>query len=628
MIFSLSSGVFAQTSTYRVSERQIQTLLDRIENRTNAFRDEIDGALDNSSANGTIREDSINSMVTNFENATNRLKENFASRRSTANGVQEVLNRAVQINTFAQNNRMTQAAQSQWNQIRTDLDTLAGYYSVRTNWNYDGNSAGTGTGSFVNDRQLRNLLDNLKVRGSAFRQSFDRWASYNRRDQSGSTENVSQNISEFERAVERLSRNYRNRNSGNANVEQVLRPSASINSFIASNRTSRDVSNKWNLVRNDLNTLAGYYRVSLDWNNTGFPGDRYGGFDSRLTGTYRLNTAQSDNVREVVDRVFGNASYDENQGDRMRRNLERRLLSPETLSIEKRGQQVTMSSANAPRVTINSDGVAQTETSPNGRTVTVSATATNSELTINYQGDRMNDYYVSFTPMNNRQLRVTRRVYLENQDQTVTVASVYDKTSQTPEWNTADYTYTGSNSINRFLIPNNTSIVATLDRSLSTRTVRDGDRFSMTVTSPSEYQGAIIEGNVLGQKSGVVSGRANMSLSFDTIRMRDGRTYRFAGMVEQVRKSDGDAVNVNNEGAVRDSNQTTKTITRAGIGAVLGAVIGAIAGGGQGAAIGAGVGAGAGAGTVILQGRDNLELPSGSEFTITAASPSNVASNR
>jgi len=54
-------------------------------------------------------------------------------------------------------------------------------------------------------------------------------------------------------------------------------------------------------------------------------------------------------------------------------------------------------------------------------------------------------------------------------------------------------------------------------------------------------------------------------------------------------------------------------------------VIGAIAGGGQGAAIGAGVGAGAGAGSVLLGGRDNIELGSGSTFNITASSPANTA---
>ena len=69
--------------------------------------------------------------------------------------------------------------------------------------------------------------------------------------------------------------------------------------------------------------------------------------------------------------------------------------------------------------------------------------------------------------------------------------------------------------------------------------------------------------------------------------MPNGQSYRFAGIIDSVRTPSGDNVSVNNEGTVRDSNQTTKTVTRAGIGAALGALVGAIAGGGQGAAVGA-----------------------------------------
>ena len=80
-------------------------------------------------------------------------------------------------------------------------------------------------------------------------------------------------------------------------------------------------------------------------------------------------------------------------------------------------------------------------------------------------------------------------------------------------------------------------------------------------------------------------------------------------------------VRVDNEGSVRDDNQTTKTAQRAAIGTAVGAVIGAIAGGGKGAAIGAILGAGGGAGSVYVQGRDDLELNSGTELTIRSTGP-------
>jgi hypothetical protein len=296
-----------------------------------------------------------------------------------------------------------------------------------------------------------------------------------------------------------------------------------------------------------------------------------------------------------------------------------------------------MASSLSQQVVFNADNVSRSETNQNGRTVQTRVSATNNDLTINYEGDRMNDFYVSFMPMTNGQLRVTRRVYLENRNETVTVNSVYDKTDQVARWdgintqnNYPNDTSSNNNNYpnntnvsNDFIVANNTRLIATLDTPLSTKTFRDGDRFTMTVTSPVQYQGAIIEGRVNGSKSGVVSGRANLSMDFDTIRLRNGTTYRFAGIVDTVREPDGSSVSVNNEGTIRDSNQTKKTVTRAGIGAALGAIIGAVAGGGSGAAIGAGVGAGAGAGSVVLQGRDNLELPNGTEFSLTATAPVN-----
>jgi hypothetical protein len=173
-----------------------------------------------------------------------------------------------------------------------------------------------------------------------------------------------------------------------------------------------------------------------------------------------------------------------------------------------------------------------------------------------------------------------------------------------------------------FVVPNGTQLVGVLNNDLSTQNVREGERFTMTVRSPGQYDGATIEGSVLSvSRGGRISGRSEMTLDFDTIRLRDGRSYRFAGILEAVRTPNGDVVRVDNEGAVRDSDQTKQTVTRTAIGTAVGAIIGAIAGGGKGAAIGAVVGAGAGAGSVYIQGRNDLDLGAGTEVTVRSTGP-------
>jgi YmgG-like glycine-zipper protein len=157
---------------------------------------------------------------------------------------------------------------------------------------------------------------------------------------------------------------------------------------------------------------------------------------------------------------------------------------------------------------------------------------------------------------------------------------------------------------------------------LATRTAAAGDRFTLRVTEPVEFRDAMIEGHLADiGRSSRLSGRSLMTLDFDDIRMRDGRTYQFAGLVENINTRNGDMVRVDTEGTIRDQSQTARTEERAAIGTAVGAIIGAIAGGGRGAAIGAILGAGAGAGSIYAEGRNDLYLDRGTEVVIRAGAP-------
>ena len=654
LIAATAVAASAQALPYRVADRQVRDIINRIETETNTFRADAQRDIDRSFWNGTNREDSMDRLLNNFESSTNQLRNNFTGRRSSTTDVQQVLNRAMRIDQLMQANTFTPRVQTEWSSIRADLDTLAGYYNVTSNWNGTGVVVTPAPGGFgttrytATDAQMRTLINQLRYRSSSFRTSFNRWSG-RRGFWSGGTpdNNVMRAVSDLNTALNTYSTNYTG--TIGRDLDTILRSAATIDAFVrSSNNLNYDVSSKWGLIRSDINTLTGYYGMNWDWrtpvwdNTAGYPVDRggfgRGDFDSMITGTYRLNTSRSDNVNDVIDRTLG-TTYDANGRVQQHQWLERRLMSPDMIVVDKHGSEIQMASSNAPQVTLNANGTRITETLPNGRTMTTSVAVTGRELNVNYQGDRANDFYVSFTPVG-RGLRVSRRIHLQNSDKTVTVNSFYDKTDDVARWDAITYTnnntavyptnnnsypgYHGNYSRDVWVVPNNASLIATLDTPLSTRTVRDGDQFQMTVTSPGRYNGAIIHGTAYGNRSGTFNGRANISFNFDSIQLRNGDTYRFAGIVDGVRTLNGDTVSVNNEGMVRDTSRTNQTVTRAGVGAALGAIIGAIAGGGSGAAIGAAVGAGAGAGSIVLQGRDNLELGTGTEFRITATAPNGV----
>lgn len=111
-----------------------------------------------------------------------------------------------------------------------------------------------------------------------------------------------------------------------------------------------------------------------------------------------------------------------------------------------------------------------------------------------------------------------------------------------------------------------------------------------------------------------------MSLSFDSIRLSDGRSGPLRAEVLRVYDSES-AQNVDSEGRVQSGGRGKQTLKRSGIGAAAGAVIGAIAGGGKGAAIGSAIGAGAGTGVVMSTRGKEVHLPAGTAVRTTLDEP-------
>jgi outer membrane lipoprotein SlyB len=166
------------------------------------------------------------------------------------------------------------------------------------------------------------------------------------------------------------------------------------------------------------------------------------------------------------------------------------------------------------------------------------------------------------------------------------------------------------------LVPAGTQLRVRLNDAISSKESRAGDRFTATVVNPSRYEEGKVTGHIRSiRKSGRVQGRTTMSLAFDSVRLKDGRTGTLRAEVLRVYDSDS-AKNVDEEGRVQSGSRGKQTLKRSGIGAVAGAVIGGIAGGRKGAAIGMIVGGAAGAGSIAVDGSKELKIERGTEILI------------
>lgn len=116
------------------SKSDVDRIIKRVEDRSDAFQKMIDRNLDHSRLNGTRREDNINDQVKELERALDELRREFNRRDTfmeTRREVQEVMREADEINALMRRVRFGANVEREWALVRSDLNKLAGVYELR-----------------------------------------------------------------------------------------------------------------------------------------------------------------------------------------------------------------------------------------------------------------------------------------------------------------------------------------------------------------------------------------------------------------------------------------------------------------------------------------------------------------
>lgn len=459
------------------------------------------------------------------------------------------------------------------------------------------------------------------------------------RDADTGLQNLKEKLSTFEQNVTAKREN-------RDDVNEIITAAKDVDRVLGISNVNRAMQGDWVDIKRSIESLSAKYGVTVNWNGrvsnasrttTQAPVRSAPAVSGGLTGTYRLDAARSESVADIL--------AGSTVGGSQKQDLESKLEAPEEIAIQLRGNQVTLASSKAAPVTIVADGREKTENT-GGKVVRLKAALRGDVLTVSSLGGET-DYTITFASADRGQsLKVTRRITTDYLSETIFAESVYAKSDavarlgiDTGAGPADDDTYSSndpsdSNStygntpsvvtprIGEFIVPNGTRVSGVLENMIDTKVSQNNDRFRLTVQSPDEFRGAIIEGYISGVgRSGQVSGRSNVTFNFTKITLRDGKAYDFAGTLYGIKDTQGKDVKIDAEGTAKGDSQTKETVKRGGIGAGAGAIIGAIIGGGKGAAIGAVIGGGAGAGSVVVQGRDDIKLQQGSVITVTSSSP-------
>ena len=613
----------AQTQRNRNNTRQVGNMLQRLERSSTRFRNSLNGSLVQRSVDQTQPLNDISTFQSAFDLAIEEFRDRFTRRLAVASDVESVLQNASPINSFVTQHTLSPRVKNDWASVRTDLNALANAYGVGWQWNQITPMKIDSNRSFrLSENELTQLIEQIENGGDKFRVSITDAFFRRPHDRTRSEGNMNDTLRAFTKATDQVRIRFDARVLDSSDVQRLIDQAQPLENFMRDNPLTDRARNDWATLRTNLNLLATAYNITPNWiNNPSSPTANKA--TNRLTGTFRLDSTRSDNPREKAQRATENLRSERQE---VAEQILPRLESPEMLMIERRGTTMTMASSLLPQTTFEADGRERHEQLPNGRPTKVIATLRGEQLVVSTNGYKENDFNVTFDASENENsLRVRRQIYSDRLTQPVVVDSVYNRTADVAQWNVHKDSrpVAGEASVaSEFMVRDGESLVAVLNNDLSAKNTKQGDRFTMTIRQPSQYQDAVIEGTVGNvDEGGRLSGRSEMSLNFEMIRLPNGQTYRFAGVLESVRTLSGEAIKVDNEGSAQGANRTTQTIQRAGIATAVGAVIGAIAGGGKGAVIGGTIGAAGGAGSVFILGKDNLELPSGTELTIRSSAP-------
>ena len=161
-----------------------------------------------------------------------------------------------------------------------------------------------------------------------------------------------------------------------------------------------------------------------------------------------------------------------------------------------------------------------------------------------------------------------------------------------------------------------------MDETITSKTAKRGDTFSVTVREPVYSSsglvlvpvGSTINASVTAVKKAVRDGEPGMiDVQFTGIALPNGRKIRFNGSLTSLDEGDTKS---DSEGTAKVTKTRRRSVKFIGGGAGGGVLIGALAGGGKGALIGGIVGAGGGLLAKLITKGDDAVIKKGVEFGV------------
>jgi hypothetical protein len=134
ILLVLVSSMTVAQSPFRASDEQLTQFFARLDMDSKNLRRSLEKAIEASFLNDAELGRYMKDFTSAFERMADRLKARSGDRKPIASEAQEMLNRGSHLQLFINSYDFGAEAERAWQQVSADLNQLAGYFKIQTNW--------------------------------------------------------------------------------------------------------------------------------------------------------------------------------------------------------------------------------------------------------------------------------------------------------------------------------------------------------------------------------------------------------------------------------------------------------------------------------------------------------------
>jgi hypothetical protein len=256
---AIAIGVFLMmpiVSAQRMSDRDVNSLLERIDNERDRFEDQLDGKLKRSIIRGRSGEVDVERYLDDLQENVDKLKERFTPQYAASAEVTTVLRQGSDIQRFMSTQPPNLDGTTEWNRLARSLAELAAVYGTTLPL-AEGQQARR-----INDREVEKAADDLAKSADRFKNDLDSSLKKDKAISETTREAAVDEAEQLKRDAEQLASIVGDGRPASGEAQALLERAAKIRAASAGRTLSPAARTAWSEIESGLAKVAQAFNLS------------------------------------------------------------------------------------------------------------------------------------------------------------------------------------------------------------------------------------------------------------------------------------------------------------------------------------------------------------------------------